>query len=71
MKIQKPNWTPLELHAKCNRHRDLTEETMEHDFDCQCNGCMELFGLRKLIGLFSRDEIASAVIEANKIHKNT
>lgn len=69
-KIQKPNWTPIELNEKCERHNRLIDQTIDHDHDCQCNSCMELFGLRKLIGKFSRDEIANAVIEANKIHKN-
>lgn len=71
MKVTKPNWTPLELNEKANRHRDLTDETMYHEFDCDCNRCMELFGLQTLLETFSTDEIAGAVIEANKLHKNT
>lgn len=66
MKIQKPNWTPADLYAKANRHRQLTDETINHDIDCDCNACMELFGLQTLLELFDEDENVTAVIEANK-----
>lgn len=66
MEAQKPNWTLLELHEKCDRQRELVYATMSHEHDCGCNECFELFGLNKLIGRFSKDEIAAAVIEARK-----
>lgn len=66
MKVKKPNWTPLELNAKADRHRDLIHETDSHPHDCQCNLCMELHGLDVLVNLFSEDEHAGAVIAARK-----
>ncbi len=66
MKIEKPNWTLLELSEKTNRHRELLYEVMDHDDDCQCNRCMECFGLGELVSLFSEDEHVAAIIAARK-----
>ena len=66
MNIQKPNWTPLELFEKQNRNRELMHETDSHQPDCDCNLCIEYFGLSELLQTFTEDEHAGAVIEANK-----
>lgn len=67
-KIQKPNWQPIELNAKLNRWNELRYET-ENAIDCDCNSCMEFYGLTQLLELFTEDEKAGAVIAANKIIK--
>lgn len=66
MNIEKPDWTPLELSEKTARHRLLLAQVMDHDDDCQCNRCMECFGLGELTSLFSEDEHTAAVIAARQ-----
>jgi hypothetical protein len=66
MKAKKPNWTPLELYAICEREDELEYETRNHSEDCDCNLCMELFSLDKLLRTFSEDKMAGSVIEYRK-----
>lgn len=65
--IQKPNWTPIELHNNCERWKALMNETEDHD-DCICNKCMECFGLGEFMELFSEEEHVSAVNAANELY---
>lgn len=69
MKIEKPDWTPLELSQKTARHRSLLYEVMDHDGDCDCNKCMEWFGLGELTSLFSEDEHVAAVHAARQVEE--
>lgn len=64
--MKKPNWTPVELDENYLRWRNLIDETGSHDAQCQCNRCMECFGLGELLNLFDEDEKVTAVIESNK-----
>lgn len=65
---KKPNWTPLELNEKHLRWTQLGDETSAHD-DCDCNRCMEHFGLSHQLAGFTEDEMATAVIELNKLQE--
>lgn len=67
MKAKKPKWTPIELYQNYQRWESLIHETDSHAPDCQCNRCMECYGLGELLRTFSQDEHAGAVIEANQI----
>ncbi len=67
MLTPKPKWTPIELHEKLERFRVVTDTTLDHEYECGCNGCNEWLGLSHLLSLFSESEKAGAVIEANKL----
>jgi hypothetical protein len=66
MKVEKPNWTPIELNSQMNRWRELMELTEGHNQQCLCNYCLEDYRLFKVLDTFTEDEKAGAVIAANK-----
>lgn len=64
--MEKPNWTYQELNDNYRQWVKLIYGNESHNFDCQCNLCMEEFSLGELMQLFSEDEHATAVIRINQ-----